>query len=92
MVLPFLVDRVSSLRISFWNISSRWISDGKEWKSILLNKPDKGLLIPTMLWRELEDFSSGAVCLSIASHEFEESDYIREIDDFELAAGAQSKS
>ncbi|SCX87243.1 WxcM-like, C-terminal [Nonlabens sp. Hel1_33_55] len=60
--------------------------DGKEWKSILLNKPDKGLLIPTMLWRELEDFSSGAVCLSVASHDFDESDYIREIEAFELAS------
>ncbi|PRP67238.1 sugar 3,4-ketoisomerase [Nonlabens agnitus] len=59
--------------------------DGNKWKSILLNKPDKGLLIPTMLWRELEDFSSGAVCLSIASHNFNESDYIRELEEFELA-------
>lgn len=58
--------------------------DGKNWKKILLNKPDKGLLIPTMLWRELEDFSSGAVCLSIASHEFSEQDYIRDIKNFEI--------
>jgi dTDP-4-dehydrorhamnose 3,5-epimerase-like enzyme len=62
--------------------------DGKEHQEILLNKPDKGLLIPTMLWRELEDFSSGAVCLSIASDEFNEEDYIRELSDFELLAGS----
>jgi dTDP-4-dehydrorhamnose 3,5-epimerase-like enzyme len=62
--------------------------DGKNRKDILLNKPDKGLLIPTMLWRELEDFSSGAVCLSIASDEFDEEDYIRELTDFELLAGS----
>ncbi|WP_194850853.1 sugar 3,4-ketoisomerase [Nonlabens antarcticus] len=60
--------------------------DGKSWKKILLNKPDKGLLIPTMLWRELEDFSSGAVCLSIASHEFDEEDYIRDLTAFESLA------
>jgi hypothetical protein len=62
--------------------------DGKNRKDILLNKPDKGLLIPTMLWRELEDFSSGAVCLSIASDEFDEEDYIRDLFDFELLAGS----
>jgi hypothetical protein len=62
--------------------------DGKNRKDILLNKPDKGLLIPTMLWRELEDFSSGAVCLSIASDEFDEEDYIRDLSDFELLAGS----
>jgi len=66
--------------------------NGKNWKSILLNKPDRGLLIPTMLWRELEDFSSGAVCLSIASHDFDEEDYIRDLTDFKLLASAQVKS
>jgi len=66
--------------------------DGKTHKSILLNKPDKGLLIPTMLWRELEDFSSGAVCLSIASHDFDETDYIRDLHEFELATSPDSKA
>lgn len=60
--------------------------DGKQWVNVLLNKPDKGMLIPTMVWRELEDFSSGAVCLSIASHDFNEGDYIRDLKQFELAA------
>lgn len=66
--------------------------DGKVWKDVLMNKPDKGLIIPTMVWRELEDFSSGAVCLSIASREFDEQDYIRELGDFKLVTGSQSKS
>lgn len=66
--------------------------DGKKSESILLNKPDKGLLIPTMMWRELEDFSSGAVCLVLASHEFEEADYIRDLDQFELATRSKPKS
>ena len=66
--------------------------DGTTRKSILLNKPDKGLLIPTMIWRELEDFSSGAVCLVIASHKFEEEDYIRDLADFELAARSKPES
>ena len=38
------------------------IDNGKSKKSFLLNKPNKGLLLPTGIWRELEDFSSGAIC------------------------------
>ncbi|MDO6598294.1 FdtA/QdtA family cupin domain-containing protein [Oceanihabitans sp. 2_MG-2023] len=60
------------------------LDDGKQKQSITLNKPNKGLLIPTGIWRELEDFSSGSVCLVLASDVFEESDYIREYKDFEL--------
>jgi dTDP-4-dehydrorhamnose 3,5-epimerase-like enzyme len=61
------------------------LDDGTSKKSITLNKPNKGLLIPTGMWRELENFSSGAVCLVIASGEFDESDYIREYDQFKLS-------
>jgi dTDP-4-dehydrorhamnose 3,5-epimerase-like enzyme len=61
------------------------LDDGTTKKSITLNKPNKGLLIPTGMWRELENFSSGAVCLVIASGEFDEADYIREYDDFKLS-------
>lgn len=59
------------------------LDDGKSKQKIMLNKPDKGLLIPTRIWRELENFSSGAVCLVLASGEFDENDYIREYQDFE---------
>ena len=58
------------------------LNDGKEKKSYLLNKPNIGLHIPTGIWRELENFSSGAVCLVLASDVFEESDYIRNFDEF----------
>jgi dTDP-4-dehydrorhamnose 3,5-epimerase-like enzyme len=58
------------------------LDDGKNKKAVLLNKPDKGLLIPTGIWRELNDFSSGAVCLVVSSGEFDEADYIREYEDF----------
>ena len=54
------------------------LDNGKEKQTVRLNKPNKGLLIPTMIWRELSDFSSGAMCLVLASHEFEEVDYIRD--------------
>ena len=58
------------------------LDDGHQKKTITLNKPNKGLLIPTGIWRELENFSSGSVCLVLASEEFEEADYIREYEDF----------
>jgi dTDP-4-dehydrorhamnose 3,5-epimerase-like enzyme len=51
--------------------------------TVTLNKPNKGLLIKSNVWRELDNFSSGAVCLVISSGEFDESDYIRDFKDFE---------
>ncbi|WP_374399373.1 FdtA/QdtA family cupin domain-containing protein [Flavobacterium sp.] len=64
------------------------LNDGKEVKTITLNKPFEGLLIMNGIWRELKNFSSGAVCLVIASDVFEEADYIREFDEF-LAISAK---
>jgi len=58
------------------------LDNGKNKQTITLNKPNKGLLIPTGVWRELEDFSAGSVCLVLASDEFLESDYIRDYNDF----------
>lgn len=58
------------------------LDDGTSQKRVTLNKPNKGLLIPTGIWRELENFSSGAVCLVLASEEYEEADYIREYEVF----------
>lgn len=59
------------------------LDDGKgqreDWH---LNHPWQGLLVKTGIWRTLEDFSSGAVCLVLASELFDESDYIYEYDDF----------
>lgn len=58
------------------------LKDGKIQKKVTLNKPSKGLLIGNNIWRELENFSSGAVCLVIASQVFDEADYIRDFNDF----------
>lgn len=58
------------------------IDNGKDKKKITLNKPNKGLLIPTGIWRELENFSSGAICLVLSSGEFIEEDYIRDYSEF----------
>lgn len=53
------------------------LKDGKSKEIVKLNRPDKGLLIENNIWRELENFSSGSVCLVLASEEFSEEDYIR---------------
>ncbi|WP_035336285.1 FdtA/QdtA family cupin domain-containing protein [Dokdonia sp. PRO95] len=53
------------------------LDNGKEKERVMLNKPNQGLLIDVNIWRELENFSSGAVCLVLASHEYDEDDYIR---------------
>lgn len=58
------------------------LTDGKEQQTITLNKPFQGLLINQEIWRELNNFSSGSVCLVIASAVFDEDDYIRNFDDF----------
>jgi len=58
------------------------LDDGNQRKSIMLNRPDRGLLIPTGIWRELHDFSQGSVCLVVNSDQFDESDYIRDYDFF----------
>jgi dTDP-4-dehydrorhamnose 3,5-epimerase-like enzyme len=68
------------------------LKDGKSTKTVTLNKPNQGLLILEGIWRELRNFSSGAVCLVLASDEFEEEDYIREYKSFKLFknGGAQT--
>ena len=58
------------------------LHDGQHEKVVSLNKPFEGLLITNGIWRELKNFSSGAVCLVIASAVFEEEDYIRVFQDF----------
>jgi len=58
------------------------LNDGKNKKIVTLNRPDYGLLVVPGIWRELFEFSSGAICMVIASHKYNENDYIREYQDF----------
>ena len=48
----------------------------------MLNNPFEGLLIPSGVWRTLDDFSSGSVCLVLTSNYFDEADYVRDFDEF----------
>lgn len=58
------------------------IDDGHNNKKIMLNKPNQGLLIPSGIWREMDNFSAGSVCLVLASEVFDESDYFRDYNSF----------
>lgn len=66
------------------------LDDGETSTTITLNKPNKGLLISNGIWRELEDFSSGSVCLVLSSGEFLEEDYIRDYDNFLKSKGKKN--
>lgn len=58
------------------------LDDGTTRKSFTLNRPYQGLLIVPGIWRDLDDFSSGAVLLCLASEHYDEADYIRDYEEF----------
>jgi hypothetical protein len=58
------------------------LDDGKEKKRFHLNRSYYGLYVCPMIWRELDNFSSGAVCLVLASNLYDESDYYRDYQEF----------
>ncbi|MBP3737624.1 MAG: WxcM-like domain-containing protein [Muribaculaceae bacterium] len=68
------------------------LDDGTQQRRITLNRPYQGLLIVPGIWRVLENFSSGAVCLCLASEHYNEDDYIREYPDFLQYRNISSKS
>lgn len=68
------------------------VDDGQNRQKIMLNKPNIGLYIPTGIWREIENFSSGAVCLVLASTDFDESEYIRDYEVFKSSKTTEEKS
>ena len=58
------------------------LDDGKSKRSFFLNRPYMGLYVKPGLWRDLEDFSSGAVCMVLASEVYDATDYIRDYQEF----------
>jgi len=61
------------------------VRDGHACKEFFLNRSYYGLYVPKMVWREIENFSSGSVCLVLASDYYEESDYYRDLEEFRAA-------
>lgn len=58
------------------------LDDGKDKRSFFLNRPYQGLYVKPGLWRDLGDFSSGAVCMVLASEVYQKEDYIRDYSEF----------
>jgi dTDP-4-dehydrorhamnose 3,5-epimerase-like enzyme len=58
------------------------LDDGKVKRSFVLNRPYMGLYVTPGIWRVLDDFSSGSVCLVLASEKYDPDDYIRDYDEF----------
>ena len=61
------------------------LNDGFSQRKFHLNRSYQGLYIPAMVWRDIDNFSSGAVCLALASTFYDESEYYREYDSFRRA-------
>jgi dTDP-4-dehydrorhamnose 3,5-epimerase-like enzyme len=66
------------------------LNDGKDSVRHHMNRSYYGLHSPPMIWRELDNFSSGSVCLVLASDLFDEQDYIRDYDDYIKAIGGKT--
>ena len=62
------------------------LDDGKEKRKFQLNRSYNGLYVCPMMWRDLGNFSSGAVCMVLASEHYDETDYIRDYEQFITAA------
>jgi dTDP-4-dehydrorhamnose 3,5-epimerase-like enzyme len=66
------------------------LNDGFVQQRFHLNRSHYGLYVPAMTWRNLENFSSGSVCMVLASHRYDEADYFRELGDFLDEVGGQA--
>lgn len=58
------------------------LTDGVDRERVTLNRPNRGLHVGPMMWRDIDNFSSGAVCLVLASAHYDEDDYYRDFDEF----------
>lgn len=68
------------------------VDDGTEVARFQLNRSYYGLLVPRLTWRELGNFSTGSVCLVLASRKYEEEDYFRDYDEFLAARAAATRA
>ncbi|MFL5340647.1 MAG: sugar 3,4-ketoisomerase [Gemmataceae bacterium] len=64
------------------------LDDGANWRRFRLDRPYRGLYVCPLTWRELSNFSSGSVCLVLASAPFDEGDYVRDYREFLRVARA----
>ena len=73
---------LSQLIIAASGSFSVTLDDGNVKRTFTLNRPYQGLYVVPGIWRDLSDFSSGAICMVMASHKYDEADYIRDYEEF----------
>ena len=73
---------LSQLVVAVSGCFSVMLDDGKRQRVFKLNRSNRGIYIAPGIWRVLDDFSSGSVCLVLASEKYDESDYIYDYDEF----------
>ncbi len=74
--------RESQLLIAVAGSFTVKVFDGATWETYTLDRPDIGLLLPPPYWRELHDFSPGAVCLTLSSTDFDPEEYLSPMSDY----------
>ena len=74
--------KLSQLIVAASGSFSVTLNDGNVKRTFILNRPYQGLYVVPGIWRELDDFSSGSVCMVLASSKYDASDYIRDYDEF----------
>jgi hypothetical protein len=80
--------RLEQVFLAFAGSFKIHVEDGHQKTSYVLNRPNIGLYVPPGVWRLLDDFSGGAVCVVLASDIYDETDYIRSYEDFRRFVGA----
>lgn len=58
------------------------LDDGREQRTVMLNRPFRGLHVPPGIWASQREFSSGSICLVLASHDYDPDDYIRDYEEY----------
>lgn len=81
--------RLSQLLIATTGNCRIAIDDGEVRGEVILDRPDRGLLISGLIWREMHDFSRGCVLMVLADQPYDNSDYIRDYAEFTNTVGSQ---
>ena len=84
--------RLSQLMVAMSGSFDATLDDGRSKRKFHLNRSYFGLYIPPMIWRDLDNFSSGSVCMVLASERYDEADYFRDYQKFLEAAKATAAS
>ena len=82
--------RTSEFAICVAGACTFHLDDGRERRTIRLDRPDRGLLLPPPVWREVDEFSADCVLLLLADRPYDESDYIADRDEFVRLAAARA--